>query len=584
MARRLELCWPPTHHLPLARQDAVFLFLAGDPSLAQRGAAQSRGELSSEAQPWYPGGRLSLPTILPTYPPFTRPPTCPPVHTPFNPVLGECVNTERLQRGWTRPQADVDTQDPLPNSSHNTAQPEERFVTIQQEAVVVGLLADNKKVQWLKRRLSVPGHRLGTVAGAGAWQWGGRVSPGEGRGGGWGSGWGWGPWVRPGPRPGDLRPLLGGAGVGGSSSLGGPLGERGGRMWGSRCSLRVWVLLATLALLFLTSLLFSLSLRGGAGALPYLDAQGWEEARRVKLVPNYAGAHKPRPSDGAQQKTCACPRCVADPGVSDWFDENYDPDISPVWTRDNIQLPSDVYYWWVMLQPQFKPHSIQQVLLRLFQVIPGRSPYGSWDPGRCLRCAVVGNSGNLREAGYGPLIDRHNYIMRINLAPTVGYEEDVGSRTSHHFMYPESAKNLAANVSFVLVPFKTLDLLWITSALSTGQIRFTYAPVKQFLRVDKDKVQIFNPAFFKYIHDRWTRHHGRYPSTGMLVLFFALHVCDEVNVFGFGADSRGNWHHYWEQNRYSGEFRKTGVHDADYEAQIIDSLAKAGKITVFPGK
>lgn len=61
--------------------------------------------------------------------------------------------------------------------------------------------------------------------------------------------------------------------------------------------------------------------------------------------------------------------------------------------------------------------------------------------------------------------------LRINLAPTVGYEEDAGSHTTHHFMYPESAKNLAANVSFVLVPFKTLDLVWITSALSTGQIR-----------------------------------------------------------------------------------------------------------------
>ncbi|XP_058244044.1 CMP-N-acetylneuraminate-beta-galactosamide-alpha-2,3-sialyltransferase 2 [Hemibagrus wyckioides] len=349
-----------------------------------------------------------------------------------------------------------------------------------------------------------------------------------------------------------------------------------------RCSLRLWVLLASLALLFLTSLLFSLSLRGGPG-LSYLESPEWE-SRQVKLVPNYAGSHKLVSAEGNQQKTCACNHCVGDPGVSDWFDESYEPDISPVWTRDNIQLSSDVYYWWVMLQPQFKPHSIQQVLQRLFQVIPGHSPYGSWDPARCLRCAVVGNSGNLRGTRYGSVIDGHTYIMRINLAPTVGYEEDVGSHTTHHFMYPESAKNLAANVSFVLVPFKTLDLLWITSALSTGQIRFTYAPVKQFLRVDKDKVQIFNPAFFKYIHDRWTRHHGRYPSTGMLVLFFALHVCDEVNVFGFGADNRGNWHHYWEQNRYSGEFRKTGVHDADYEAQIIERLAKAGKITVFHGK
>lgn len=199
-------------------------------------------------------------------------------------------------------------------------------------------------------RLSVPGHRLGTVAGAGAWHWGGRVSPGEGRGSGWGpGGWGWGAWVRAAQRPGDLRPLLGGSG--GNSGVG--AGERSGRVavGGLRCSLRMWVLLATLGLLFLTSLLFSFSLRGGAAGLPYLDTQGWEEARRVKLVPNYVGAHRPGPQD--QQRTCACPRCVADPGISDWFDENYDPDISPVWTRDNIQLPSDVYYWWVVSHPAY---------------------------------------------------------------------------------------------------------------------------------------------------------------------------------------------------------------------------------------
>lgn len=54
------------------------------------------------------------------------------------------------------------------------------------------------------------------------------------------------------------------------------------------------------------------------------------------------------------------------------------------------------------------------------------------------------------------------------------------------------------------------------------------------------QVQIYNPAFFKYIHDRWTEHHGRYPSTGMLVLFFALHVCDEVGGGGTGTPA-GRW-------------------------------------------
>uniref|UniRef100_A0A8D2NUX5 CMP-N-acetylneuraminate-beta-galactosamide-alpha-2,3-sialyltransferase 2 n=1 Tax=Zosterops lateralis melanops TaxID=1220523 RepID=A0A8D2NUX5_ZOSLA len=254
-----------------------------------------------------------------------------------------------------------------------------------------------------------------------------------------------------------------------------------------------------------------------------------------------------------------------------------------LWTKENMDLPPDVQRWWMMLQPQFKSHNTHEVLSKLFQIVPGEDPYRSRDPRRCRRCAVVGNSGNLRGSGYGPEIDGHDFVMRMNQAPTVGFEGDVGGRTTHHFMYPESAKNLPANVSFVLVPFKTLDLLWIASALSTGQIRFTYAPVKPFLRVDKEKVQIYNPAFFKYIHDRWTEHHGRYPSTGMLVLFFALHVCDEVNVFGFGADSRGNWHHYWENNRYAGEFRKTGVHDADFEAHIIDMLAKTSKIEVYRG-
>lgn len=149
-----------------------------------------------------------------------------------------------------------------------------------------------------------------------------------------GWGWGWAAWART-QRTGELRPWTP---VGAAAA-----GERGGM----RCSLRFCVVLGSLALLFLTSLFFSFSLRGGAG-LPYFEPPGWEESHRVKLVPSYAGSHQVIPAESAQQKTCACSRCVGDPGVSDWFDENYDPDISPVWIRDNIQLPSDVYYWWVV--------------------------------------------------------------------------------------------------------------------------------------------------------------------------------------------------------------------------------------------
>ncbi|XP_051485232.1 CMP-N-acetylneuraminate-beta-galactosamide-alpha-2,3-sialyltransferase 2 [Apus apus] len=346
-----------------------------------------------------------------------------------------------------------------------------------------------------------------------------------------------------------------------------------------KCSLRFCFLSTAFLLVFVMSLLFTYSHH----SIAYLDPGGLGGIHRVKLVPGYAGMQR-LSKWGPYPRGCSCRRCPPqDAAAAGWFDGRYDGAVSPVWTKDNMDLPPDVQRWWMMLQPQFKSHNTHEVLSKLFQIVPGEDPYRSRDPRRCRRCAVVGNSGNLRGSGYGPEIDGHDFIMRMNQAPTVGFEGDVGGRTTHHFMYPESAKNLPANVSFVLVPFKTLDLLWIASALSTGQIRFTYAPVKPFLRVDKEKVQIYNPAFFKYIHDRWTEHHGRYPSTGMLVLFFALHVCDEVNVFGFGADSRGNWHHYWENNRYAGEFRKTGVHDADFEAHIIDMLAKTSKIEVYRG-
>lgn len=236
-----------------------------------------------------------------------------------------------------------------------------------------------------------------------------------------------------------------------------------------KCSLRVWFLSVAFLLVFIMSLLVTYSHHSMA-TLPYLDLGVLGGTHRVKLLPGYAGLQR-LSKEGIAGKSCACRHCMGDAGASDWFDSHFDSNISPVWTRENMDLPPDVQRWWMMLQPQFKSHNTNEVLEKLFQIVPGENPYRFRDPQQCRRCAVVGNSGNLRGSGYGPDVDGHNFIMRMNQAPTVGFEQDVGSRTTHHFMYPESAKNLPANVSFVLVPFKALDLLWIASALSTGQIR-----------------------------------------------------------------------------------------------------------------
>lgn len=61
--------------------------------------------------------------------------------------------------------------------------------------------------------------------------------------------------------------------------------------------------------------------------------------------------------------------------------------------------------------------------------------------------------------------------------------------------------------------------------------------------------------------------------------FVCMYV--QVSVFGFGADSNGKWHHYWEENRFSGAFRRTGVHDADFELSLIKKLVAEGQISLY---
>ncbi|XP_033482274.1 ST3 beta-galactoside alpha-2,3-sialyltransferase 8 [Epinephelus lanceolatus] len=312
------------------------------------------------------------------------------------------------------------------------------------------------------------------------------------------------------------------------------------------------------------------------------------------LTPNPPRTPRPRPIEPEEEdedepaeesqpelRSCGCTKsCISDLAGSEWFSKRYDPKQQPVLRDTNNNFDPEALKWWLSLQRSGNDQTLEQVMSELFKVVSPPTVDFRPLPTHCRSCAVVGNSGNLRQSGNGNLIDSHNSIIRMNKAVTRGFEKDVGNRTTHHFLYPESAVDIDHGVSLVLLPFKLRDLEWLTSALSTGEIKMTYMRVKERVQADKDKVLVVNPVFFKYAHDRWTEGHGRYPSTGMLAIIFALHTCDQVSVFGYGADQQGNWHHYWEENRYAGAFRKTGVHSADFETEIIHQLAKEGKITL----
>ena len=52
---------------------------------------------------------------------------------------------------------------------------------------------------------------------------------------------------------------------------------------------------------------------------------------------------------------------------------------------------------------------------------------------RYKSCAVVGTSGSLKDKALGEQIDKHEAVIRIDLGRTVGFERDVGARTTFDF-------------------------------------------------------------------------------------------------------------------------------------------------------
>ncbi|KAF4100768.1 hypothetical protein G5714_018964 [Onychostoma macrolepis] len=253
--------------------------------------------------------------------------------------------------------------------------------------------------------------------------------------------------------------------------------------------------------------------------------------------------------DSTRGGLCACDKCVTDLNDTDWFFMRFNPNVPFLLNRRNSVLRTDVYRWWTGLQTENTKVNYTDVVDILFSLFPDEEHYSDAGPDRCRTCAVVGNSGNLLGSHYGPLIDLHDFVIRINKGPTEGYEKDVGSKTTHRILYPEAP--------------------WIT-----------YTRVRPTVNANRDKVMIIHPEFIKYIYESWLQKHGRYPSTGFITLIFALHICDQVNVFGFGAKSDGNWHHYFDRSLT--HFSR-GNHGGDFENKTMNELLLLNKISIHKG-
>uniref|UniRef100_A0A667X9H2 CMP-N-acetylneuraminate-beta-galactosamide-alpha-2,3-sialyltransferase 1 n=1 Tax=Myripristis murdjan TaxID=586833 RepID=A0A667X9H2_9TELE len=274
-----------------------------------------------------------------------------------------------------------------------------------------------------------------------------------------------------------------------------------------------------------------------------------------------------------ETRSCACQKCLSE--GEPWFMDRYNQSVKPFLSRKH-GITEDIFNWWKRLQGDRSSfNNYTEAIDKVFQMIPDKDHNTQPSPDKCRSCAVVGNSRNLKGSHYGALIDSHDIIMRMNRGRTQGYEIDVGTRTTHHVMYPESAKPLPNTTHLVLFPFKTKDFRWTINYLPPSSHK--YQPTKNTI-----ELIMLSPAFMKYVHENWLLNPTRtYPSTGFMAVVLSLHMCDEVSVFGFGADSDGNWSHYFEELR--NKLLRTGLHKGPQEYRIIQQLFELQKIHMYKG-
>jgi len=161
-------------------------------------------------------------------------------------------------------------------------------------------------------------------------------------------------------------------------------------------------------------------------------------------------------------------------------------------------------------------------------------------------CALVGNSGTILGSGFGHEINQHDAVLRINFATTVGFEVDVGSRTTYDFA---NRKNIRESLTDKELrprdpPSEVLAYEIISRATRTK----IYQPAMH-RHGDRVAMLFLHPNFITITSRFWTEavqeieringeKYAEKPMSGYFALMYMLQVCGRVDLYGFEAFTR----------------------------------------------
>ncbi|XP_023648312.1 beta-galactoside alpha-2,6-sialyltransferase 2 isoform X1 [Paramormyrops kingsleyae] len=218
-------------------------------------------------------------------------------------------------------------------------------------------------------------------------------------------------------------------------------------------------------------------------------------------------------------------------------------------------------------------------------------------------CAVVTSAGAILNSALGDEIDSHDAVLRFNAAPTDGYEDDVGNKTSIRIVNSQILANPKHQFDTSALYKDVALVAWDPAPYAVDLVKWYQNPDYNLFKpyVERLKTKPKQPFYIlhpKFIWQMWDLIQANMqesiqpnpPSSGFIGIFLMMALCEKVHVYEYIPSMRQtDLCHYYEQY-YDSACTLGAYHPLLYEKVLVArlnvgselDLQRKGRITL-PG-